>query len=983
MHFVHSSIIPQSEIEFCTVFDARLPREVDILLLYHKFILISTLQIQKKDREMIYKSSPPMYIETPLLWATVVENHLISVSSSKKLLITETGSSTGKVAEIDLNSPIISENDDFKFFSISKDKSYILISTGSEQFFCVDISKMENPRASIKIIEKTKILSIGSIETGFVLLTENEENEKKLVFYDAKTRELTTEEVDQDVTGIIESDPTSKQQYCLIKEKSIENASKQVVVNLEERIICFTNISGDSFAFQTESGTLYSASAVKEQINAINTLTRTNEEGETITIDTPKITQMWNLPCDTVLCSLENGKNIIVSLQKPTQQGRKKVPQHFKFIELEQHFACHTLVNSNNKVYGVSEDGISLISENILMEKAEEIAKTEQKMITQITDESIVALGSGKTELLTGSCEFCADKEAQMFVTFRKTIFAVADKQIINPDGEVVIEFDSPVKMVASTDFRLIVVTGTNSLSLFNESFEQRDDITLSGEITAVAITDHYFAAYCYDSSPIVKNGNLSLFNFEFERICPDVHLPSSVTSLCFGKNKSELVAACSNGSLLRIPVSKYGVLPYITMIHAGKGPAKIIPIINNDRISIVTFGNAAYLLYDDRIMDLGITDFDSICASEVDDIFNIYLLKGGEVSSVPYDYKARKQYREPLENTENVVDIKALNDRVFFVRQTAEGAVTSMLYKDGIISSDPIDRSASSICVTQHLSEFFVLVGYEEPEPCICLFVANNESVKKKWETKLTTAFTSFVALNDALVIATEGRLSFYSITEEKLEITRGICQIDKKITSMEWFSSNIWCTCDDGSIDVLFYNERAERFELVSRTDHITGVDCLTPIDDITVAAGCANGCIHILRLPTSRALGYSEEKKIEKLSINIDLPILSIVKVNQAIVYIAEGFSIGALVPFHSTNDFCLLQSEQDKLREQYQAKYGFCIPSKNSLSSQYMVVDSTLFEASVERQNIKDEELQKLKPLLTANSLLISMRRNLIF
>ena len=1036
MHFIHSPILPSTEIQHCTVFDSRLPRELDILLFYNDYIDIATMKFNKKEKEMSLKVAPPMSIETPLLWGTVIGDHLVAVTETNKLIITETGSSTKKISEIDLNVYFESDKQNkpeyFKYFTTSKDKKMLLISSESDHFFCIDISDLSQPQLAAKLVPGLVIKSVSCLaqDNGFLLLAEesqskeivdeeNEENnegnedkvekkeeeeeednekeinapDKKFIIYKTKTNDIEIQDADKEILDIIDcSSATTKHQTYYLKEKSIENSNGQAVISLDSNITVHSDIAGENFCFQVESGVVYCVAAQNGQFFTFQNITQTNEDGDSITIPNPTITKMWNLPGDNLLCALENGKNIIISLVKPQQDGKRKKQNvstqsdQVKYIEFHTLYANHTILNSNDTIYGISEKGLTVISEHCRMENATEPVKTDKTKIFQISEDSVVATGNGETELLAGSADVFEKKEANFFVIFKKTTYLVTDNEIISPKGEVCMKFDQNITHISSSGFRLIVVTGNNNVSLFNDSFNKRDDLTLTGEITSVSITENYFAVYSYDSSPIVKNGSLSFFDFNFERICQDIHLPSIINSLSFGNNHRELFAACSNGTILRIPVSKHGVLPGISLLYSGPPGAYLIPLINNDKIHIVVVGGKAFLLYEDRLLDLGLSDFDSICAAEVDEYFSIYLLKDGEVVEIPYDLTTKKQIVEPLENTENIVDIKSVNDRVFYVRQTEdEGAIVSMYYKDSIISADPLNMRATFLCCQQYLSKFYVVVVFEDPKPCISLYIANDDDISLQWTYNLSSICTAIAMKEDSLIVNTANkRLSYFQVMSEKLRVTRGICLLESQVSQMLFNKEFIWIASEDGSVCVLKYIMRAERFELVAKISNIEAISCIQAIDDITVAMGSSTGFIRILKIPASDALGFGYSQEIEKLSINLNLPIVSLTTINSTLLYLTSSGSIGGLVPFNSANDFYFLQDELNRLRKQHQENYGFSIQSSKSLLSQYMIVDTNLFDlAALERRNLKEDDPSSFQSLFSAYAHILRMRKFFMF
>lgn len=961
MHFIHSTILPQSEVENCTVLDVR-QREVDILLFYHKFIKRAT--IYKKGNDISYKSHQTIYIETPILWGSVINNHFVSVTKNNQLIITEIGTSLKQISSVDLFETEGEYSEEFKYFSVSKDKNWILIASESDHFFFIDIKDISNPLIGARKVDNFTIKSVTplSADDSFIILVKNDD-EQKFVKFAAKKQDLSIDDADSDIEYLIDTETPAKSSHLIATSKTISSGSNQLL-QITEPIRCFTKVVNDCCALQLESGNLHFLS-----------------QSQSIQIPgAPPIKSMWLLPNEAVITNLDDGKTIVFTVQKPSNTRKK--PTHFSSlpqIDLEGTISSNQIIPHKNEILGIGRSGVTIISERANTDLSKSTKSVEKTRLLQVDVDCLAASGNGSTEVVFGDVEIDTEHEAISFINYRKSNYLVHEKGFTQSDGEEVVTFEEPIKDVAASGFRIVVISGTNTVSILDEEFK-REDRQFPGIVTAVAVSVHYFAVYTYDNDPLVMNGCLSLYDYSFEKVCPDIKFPSVITSLSFGKNPSELYAASENGGLYKLPLSSTGFTPGVSLIYAGKAPARIIPYNGDLRFNIVTFGNTALLLIEGKLHDLGLSDFDSIClVSTPTDSLAVAMIKQNQLSIIPYDIDNRKQFKL-IENTDNVISGTSFGDRAFFLHKEEEGIKLSMLVNDGkLISSEIIKANGNIISGASDI----LLVAISEPTPKIDILSVSDNWFKSVSSLQLVSPalLVSMHMSGKYFVVASEGRLTHYKLKDGVAAMSRGFCELTSKPLIMIWNGELIWIAFEDGSVIVYLYNDVAERFEILSRKSGIFGTTSAAVLDDITTAFGSSNGEITILKVDDARALGLSRKRELTKCAtFIIDTPVLSLAVVKNVLLYLTTGGCIGAFSPYACTSDFLAMQQLQLQARKYITSNFGFCVLSRKALAAQYAVTDVTVFEI-IGKQATIDKEM--MDSLVYVNSLLGRERCRFMF
>ncbi|EAY22044.1 hypothetical protein TVAG_456790 [Trichomonas vaginalis G3] len=963
MHFIHSTILPQSKIENCTVLDVR-QREVDVLLYYHRCIKIATLY--KKGTDISFKAHQTIYIETPLLWGTVINSHgsnnhsnnyFVSITQDNQLIITEIGTSLKQISSIDLFTSVDENTEKFKYFSVSKDKNWILIASESDHFFFIDIKDIQNPLLGARKIENLQIKSVTSLSSddSFLILARND-TEQKFVKFTAKKQDISIEDADLDVQYFIDTESPGKASHFNVTNKAITNGNSPILP-LTEPIQAFTKVVNDCCAVQLKSGNLYFLS---------------NSQA-TFIPGAPLIKSMWLLPNESVITNLDDGTSMVFTVQKPSNARKKvsnwaSVPQ----IPLEGTILNNKILPFNGELLGLGKNGVTVISDRADRAQASPAKTIGVKKLLQVDSGCLAVTGSGKTEVVYGEADIDTAHEALAFINFRKSIYLVHEKGLSQENGEDVVTFEEPIRAVAATGFRIVVVSGQNTISILNESFK-REDKVLSGEVTAVAVSMHYFAVYSYDNDPLVMNGAISLYDFSFEKVCQDIKFPSIITSLSFGHAFTELFCASQNGAIYKLPVLPTGFTNGVSLLYAGKTAAHLTPFIGDDRYNLVTFDDeTSLLLVDDNLYDIGLSGFDTISlVMAEDEKLAIAVIENGDMTVIPYDTDITKQFKL-IENTKDVCDGFSSKEKTVLLHKLQNQLKVTVLSSDKpSLSSEPISIEEGS-----------------EAKSVICesdaiLIVFNNQIkyLNIKGDVIKVISFIMFseevicCSMNqkgDSFVVADKNRLTNYKIKEGKITMSRGFCQLSSKPSTMTWSGELIWVSFDDGSVFVFVYNDVAERFEIISKSDGVKNVTSLCTLDDITMAFGCMTGEIYVLRVNESRALGLCQKSDMTKLAnITIDTPVISLCVINKVLFYLTTGGFIGAFSPYFSTTDFMVMQQMQLLSRKYISSKFGFCVLNRKSLSSQYSVTDITLFE-TIGKQATLDKEM--LDNLVYVNALL---------
>ena len=199
MKFIHSTLIPQSDIHQCLSLGSDVEGTTRTLLFYKCRAIYCTFH---SDQGISYEKIREFTIETPILWCHLLgENRLICVNEKYEIIITNLGNSFERIGFFNL-SDNLAKPKKLSIFALSNDMKYLCL-TCKNANFCL-IVKLENP-SEMKVanldLDDWKVLDLTSVGDCFVILLENENNDNK-IFKKINCENLDTNDIENAIMDI-------------------------------------------------------------------------------------------------------------------------------------------------------------------------------------------------------------------------------------------------------------------------------------------------------------------------------------------------------------------------------------------------------------------------------------------------------------------------------------------------------------------------------------------------------------------------------------------------------------------------------------------------------------------------------------------------------------------------------------------------------------------------------------------------------------
>lgn len=944
MNFLHYTIIPQNDFLFSIALKTLSTTKIEVLLAYKNRIDFGLIFTTKDRISLDIHDS--FYLESPILWATVYEDHMFSFTESNHFKITTMYPSFNLIFDEHL------EKHNFKYFSVSWNHRFICAAFDQSDFLLIDIHNAETPNFYLHSLENKIILDISADKSDnfFAFLVE-EGNRKYTIIYDAQQNKVskTIDEENDSISYIHSLDPRSRDLYILhpnyitLKAKTILTTETEI-----QKASCKLN---DIAHFSLSDGTLLSYSFKNDSISLLT--------------NSPEIYNFFPLPNFTLLChSTENQ----VFLIKVTENKKSSI---MNFNEIDKYNVnditqINQLFSLTNQLYFSDKHGnFNQICNRFSKNKAEFIKQFDfEGNLLSLKDEPLLYSNQNTTRIVIDSKttasypNLATDKKTISFLQFRKKSIQVTQDGLYC-EGNREVTFDSKCILASSKGDQLVCVLETNEIILYSKTFKNMSsfEIDLDGAlITSVDVSASFIAVASFHDD--AKIGQIFLLDFDFNGYGEEFSFPSKMTKIFFRKNDSEIYIISENGSIAKCLVNEGGLTSDISYIYFGDMPHSIT-FIDDDSFTFIS--NSKLFKYsNNRIFPTGIksvktTAYNGTNFFIIDKKLRLYAISSGELTE--------KYTIQNLPNFQNIIQIKFFLDFLFVLDHQGLHVKNPLntLNKIFDVDSFKIENSQSFVIFQKskrNAHSMRIVVLTKNNEILYFKFCSNKlvllSQDKIRAQIKIIKNWFDFLFL-----VFNNGSLTVCRYIKKELFFMRTMLNRNIPISNIEIYKNYVWIVFGCKIISVYQPNFDYEQLELVAEDCDYYSYDIsyIKPIDELTVIISYTDGLFCIKEIENNVAHGFlfhNEHNfgppKLHELNrVQLGSTITSIINNNSFLIYSTVNGSIGYLISVKSQSVFQNLSIMQNRMRNEYIRHIGICSGKYNSLCSTIGIVDYNFIQS----------------------------------
>lgn len=942
MNFLHYTVIPQNDFLFSIALKSSSTTKIEVLLAYKNRIEFGLIFTAKDRISLDIRDS--FYLGSPIIWATVCDDHMVSITESNHLKITTIYPTFDLIFDEGI------EQQNLKYFSISWNRQFICAACEQSNFLLIDINNLEMPLFYFISLEKGNILDITADKNDnlFAFLVEDGD-QKFTIIYDAQQKKIvkTIDEEKDSISYIHSLDPKSREFYIL--HPNYITCESKTILTTESEIKNVSKKLNDIIHFSLSDGTLLTYSI--------------KNDSQKLYFNSPEIDEFYCLPNFILLCKTTE-KSIFLMR---TSENKKSTQTEFK--EIEKFYISDTtyikqLYSYSNQLYFSDKSGnFHRICRYFNKNKAKFLKQFEFEVSLLSFKEELFYTNPKLTRVIneykttSNFPSIIADKHTISFLYFRKKVVQVISDGLYC-EGNCEVDFSDSCILASSKGDQLVCVLNTNEIVLFEKTFKNKSsfEIDLDGAlITAVDVSAKFIAVASFHDE--MKIGQIFLLDFDFNGFGEEFSFPSKITNVFFRKNDSELYIVSENGSIAKCLITKEkGITPEISYIFFGDIPHSI-SFKDEDSFSFIS-NSKLYFYSNDKILETSLNNINSIAFSGtyfffVDNKLRLYSMQSNEITE-KFDVLN-------ISSLKNIIQIEFFLDFLFIldnqglhVKKTPEKSnkifdIDTFKIENGksLILFQKSQRNPQSIRIVV-LTENNVFLYFKfccnlEDSKLILL----NEN-RLRFQIKMIRNWFDFI-----FIVLENGSLAVCKFIKKELLFMRQMIERNMPITNIEINKNYIWIVFGQKIISVFIPNFDCEQLDLVAEDDgfYPSNLTKIQPIDELTVAVCYEDGLLCIKEIDNNVAHGFyiqNERKflppKLNELNrINFNSEISSIFINNNFLAYSTVNGGVGFLIPITSNSVFQNLFIMQKKMKISYNNQIGICSLSCDSLCATKGIID----------------------------------------